>query len=66
LAVEGAAILTDALAKHNGNFESAFRDYNNDLRPFIEEIQDEAAYNVKEKSVLATEEAIRKRNREGF
>lgn len=66
LAVEGAAALADALGKHNGNFELAFRDYNNNLRPFIEEVQAEAAYNVKEKFVLATEEAIRKRNMEGF
>lgn len=66
LAVEGAAALTDALEKHYGNFDLAFQDYNNNLRPFIEEVQAEAAYNVKEKFVLATEEAIRKRNMEGF
>ena len=66
LAVEGAAALADALEKHNGNFEWAFRDYNNNLHPFIEEVQAKAAYNVKEKFVLTTEEAICKRNMEGF
>lgn len=66
LAVEGAAALADALAKHNGNFDSAFQEYNNNLRPFIEEVQADAKYNVKEKFIPATEEAIRKRNMEGF
>ncbi|WP_343667974.1 FAD-dependent monooxygenase [Chitinophaga sp.] len=66
LAMDGAAALADALEKHNGNFESAFRDYNKNLRPLIEEVQADAAYNVKEKFVLATEEAIRQRNQAGF
>jgi 2-polyprenyl-6-methoxyphenol hydroxylase-like FAD-dependent oxidoreductase len=66
LAVDGAAALADALQKHNGNFESAFQQYNNNLRPFITAIQAEAEFNVKEKFIPATEEAILKRNSEGF
>jgi 2-polyprenyl-6-methoxyphenol hydroxylase-like FAD-dependent oxidoreductase len=66
LAVEGAAALADALQKHNGNFELAFQDYNNNLRPFIDAIQAEAELNVTEKFIPATEEAIRNRNATGF
>lgn len=66
LALEGAAALADALQKHNGNFESAFQDYNKNLRPFIEEVQAEAALNVTETFIPATEDAIRERNKRGF
>lgn len=66
LAMEGAAALADALLKHNGNFELAFQDYNKNLRPFIEEVQAEAEFNVREKFIPLTNESIRKRNLEGF
>ena len=66
LSISGATALADALQKHNGNFESAFRDYNKNLRPFIEEVQATAEFNVKENFIPRTEEAIRKRNTEGF
>lgn len=66
LSVIGAATLADALEKHNGNFELAFQDYNKDLRPFIEEVQAIAEFNVRENFIPRTEEAIRKRNTEGF
>lgn len=66
LAVEGAAALAGALQQHNGNFEPAFQDYNKNLRPFIEEVQADAAFNVRENFIPRTEEAIRKRNTEGF
>lgn len=66
LSVEGATALADALQKHSGNFELAFKDYNQNLRPFIEEVQVEAEVNVKENFIPRTEEAIRKRNTEGF
>jgi 2-polyprenyl-6-methoxyphenol hydroxylase-like FAD-dependent oxidoreductase len=62
LAVHGATVLADALQKYNGNFESAFQDYNKDLRPFIEEVQATAELNLRENFILETEEAIRKRN----
>lgn len=66
LSVIGAAALADALERHNGNFESAFADYNKELRPFIEEVQAIAEFNVREKFIPRTEEAIRKRNLNGF
>ncbi len=64
LAINGATALADALQKHEGNFELAFQDYNKDLRPFIEEIQAMAEFNVRENFIPRTEEAIRKRNTE--
>lgn len=66
LSMEGAAVLADALLKYEGDFEPAFRDYNQNLRPFIEEIQAIAELNVRENFIPRTEEAIRKRNMEGF
>jgi hypothetical protein len=62
LAVNGATALADALRKHNGNHELAFRDYNENLRPFIETVQATAESNLKENFIIRTEEAIRKRN----
>jgi 2-polyprenyl-6-methoxyphenol hydroxylase-like FAD-dependent oxidoreductase len=64
LGMDGAAALADALQKHDGNFEPAFQDYNQNLRPFIEEVQATAEFNVKENFIPRTEEAIRKRNTE--
>jgi 2-polyprenyl-6-methoxyphenol hydroxylase-like FAD-dependent oxidoreductase len=64
LAINGAAALADAFEKHNGNFELAFADYNKDFRPFIEEVQAEAVRVGLESLVPATEEAIRKRNKQ--
>jgi 2-polyprenyl-6-methoxyphenol hydroxylase-like FAD-dependent oxidoreductase len=66
LSVIGAAALADALQKHNGNFEPAFQEYNKDLRPVVEEVQAVAEHNVRENFIPRTEEAIRKRNLEGF
>ncbi|MDB5155817.1 MAG: FAD-binding monooxygenase [Mucilaginibacter sp.] len=66
LSVIGATALADALQKHNGDFELAFRDYNKDLRPFIEEVQATAEFNVRENFIPRTEEAIRKRNTQTF
>jgi 2-polyprenyl-6-methoxyphenol hydroxylase-like FAD-dependent oxidoreductase len=62
LAVNGATVLADALQKHNGNFESAFQEYNKNLRPFIDQVQATAALNLRENFILRTEEAIQKRN----
>ena len=66
LAIDGAAALADAFHKHNGNFELAFQEYNKSFRPFIEEVQAEAVRMGLESLLPATEEAIRKRNTEGF
>jgi 2-polyprenyl-6-methoxyphenol hydroxylase-like FAD-dependent oxidoreductase len=62
LSISGAGALADALQKHNGNYELAFRDYNKNLRPFIEEVQATAELNVRENFIPRTEEAIHKRN----
>ncbi|MDN5286632.1 MAG: FAD-binding monooxygenase [Mucilaginibacter sp.] len=66
LAVSGAGALADALQKHNGDFKLAFQDYNNNLRPFIEEVQAQAELDLKENFIPRTEEAISKRNTTGF
>jgi len=66
LSVIGATTLADALQKHNGNYELAFQDYNQNLRLFIEEVQARAETNVRESFIPRTEEAIQKRNMNGF
>ena len=66
LAIDGAAALADAFLKHQGNFEPAFQEYNNSFRPFIEQLQaDVLNYNI-DALIPKTEEAINKRNKEGF
>ncbi|WP_394821458.1 FAD-dependent monooxygenase [Pendulispora albinea] len=62
LAIDGAAALADALRTRDGDFELAFRDYNEQFRPFIEEVQAEAVRVGLETLVPRTEEAIRTRN----
>ncbi|WP_374949199.1 FAD-dependent monooxygenase [Mucilaginibacter sp.] len=62
LSIAGAAALADALVKHNGNFENAFKEYNNSLRPFIEEVQATALNNVRKTFLPRTEEEIHQRN----
>lgn len=66
LAMEGAGTLADTLEKHNGDYELAFEDYNKNLRPFIEEIQARAESDLNENWIPRTQEAIDKRNKEGF
>ncbi|WP_421916777.1 hypothetical protein [Mesorhizobium sp.] len=61
LAIIGAAALADAFRKHQGDFELAFRDYNEGFRPYIEEVQANAASNL-DVLIPQTEEAIRERN----
>lgn len=62
LAIDGAAALADAMRKRDGDFELAFHDYNEQFRPFIDEIQAEAIRVGLEALVPRTEEAIRARN----
>lgn len=62
LGISGAVALADALQKHEGDIETAFQDYNTALRPFIEQVQAMAEFNVRENFIPRTEEAIRKRN----
>jgi len=65
LAIDGAAALADAFQHQKGDFELAFRDYNKDFRPYITEVQADAA-RMLESLILRTEQAISKRNTEGF
>jgi len=62
LAMDGAASLADALQKHAGDYELAFQEYNNTLRPFIEAVQADAVNFALEMMVPRTEEDIRNRN----
>jgi 2-polyprenyl-6-methoxyphenol hydroxylase-like FAD-dependent oxidoreductase len=66
LAIDGAAALADAFRKCEDNYELAFIEYNKSFRPFIEEIQADVVNFGVEALVPRTEEAIRKRNIEGF
>ncbi|RTE06768.1 FAD-dependent monooxygenase [Paenibacillus whitsoniae] len=61
LAIDGAAALADAFQKCHGDYELAFQEYNKSFRPFIEEVQANAALTV-DFLVPRTEEAIRERN----
>jgi 2-polyprenyl-6-methoxyphenol hydroxylase-like FAD-dependent oxidoreductase len=62
LAIIGAGALADAFAKNRGNFELAFQDYNKSFRPFIEDVQANAANNL-DLLIPKTEEGILERNR---
>lgn len=62
LAIDGAAAFCDALRAHDGNLERAFRSYDEQLRPFIDEVQAEAVRTGLETLVPRTEAAIRARN----
>lgn len=66
LAIDGAAALADAFEKCNGNYEMAFLEYNENFRPFIEEVQAEVVDFGIDVLIPRTEDAIRKRNKEGF
>jgi len=62
LAIDGAAALADAMRANAGNFEPAFRDYNQNFRPFIDSVQAEAVRTGLETLCPRTEQAIRARN----
>jgi 2-polyprenyl-6-methoxyphenol hydroxylase-like FAD-dependent oxidoreductase len=62
LAIDGAAALGDAMRKFPDDFERACREYDESLRPFIEQIQAGAVRTGLETLVPRTEEAIRARN----
>ncbi len=66
LAIDGAAALADAFLKCNNDFDSAFAEYNNSFRPFIEEVQAGVVNFGLEALLPRTEEAIRRRNAEGW
>ena len=62
LAIDGAAALADAMRESGGDFERAFKSYDDRFRPFIDEVQAEAVRTGLETLVPRTEEAIRARN----
>jgi len=62
LAIDGAAGLADAMGKFPDDFERACREYDESLRPFIDQVQAEAVRTGLETLVPRTEEAIRERN----
>ena len=62
LAIVGAAALSDAFAKHPGDFEAAFQQYDRSFRPFVEKVQAEAIEFGLETFAPRSEEAIRRRN----
>jgi 2-polyprenyl-6-methoxyphenol hydroxylase-like FAD-dependent oxidoreductase len=61
LAIDGAAALADAFRKWDGNFELAFKEYNESFRPFIEECHANAVTSL-EFLVPKTVEGLRARN----
>lgn len=63
LAIIGAAALADAFERHDGNFALAFEDYNASFRPYVEEVQANAANNLA-MLIPSTDEAIQRRNME--
>ncbi len=62
LAIVGANALADAFRKHPDNFERAFQEYNESLRPFVEEVQAEAVSFGLEMFVPRSKEALERRN----
>jgi 2-polyprenyl-6-methoxyphenol hydroxylase-like FAD-dependent oxidoreductase len=64
ISMQGAAGIADALLKNNGDHVAAFYEYEQTLRPHIEEVQAMAEHNVKENFLLKTNEDILKRNKE--
>lgn len=62
LAIVGATALADAFLKHQENFEAAFQEYNDSLRPFVEDVQARAVNFGLEMFVPRSEEALQRRN----
>lgn len=66
LAIDGAAALADAFEQSNFDYQQAFKIYNTEFRPFVEQLQEDVInYNL-DALVPKNEDAIRKRNKEGF
>jgi 2-polyprenyl-6-methoxyphenol hydroxylase-like FAD-dependent oxidoreductase len=62
LAIVGATALADAFQKNPGDFEKAFQEYNESLRPFVEGVQAQAVSFGLEMFVPRSEEALQRRN----
>jgi 2-polyprenyl-6-methoxyphenol hydroxylase-like FAD-dependent oxidoreductase len=63
MALIGAARLADALQRHPDDHATAFRDYEEGLRPFVEEVQDRAATGGMAMLFPADEAELEERNR---
>lgn len=63
LAIVGATALADALVKHLGKHDEAFREYDMSLRPFIDRVQKHTIEFGLGMFAPRTEEAIDERNR---
>ena len=66
LAIDGAAALANAFDKYPDDVEKAFQDYNVSFRPFVEDLQANVVDFGLNILIPKTEEAILKRNAEGF
>lgn len=66
LAIDGAAALADAFEKCDQNYMLAFQEYNESFRLFIERVQTEVIDFGIAAFLPRTEDAIRKRNKDGF
>jgi len=64
LSMRGAAALAAMLLKHKGNHDRAFKEYELELRPHIEDVQAKAEQHVITHFILKTEEEIYQRNTE--
>jgi 2-polyprenyl-6-methoxyphenol hydroxylase-like FAD-dependent oxidoreductase len=62
LAIVGATALADAFRNHPGDFEAAFQEYNDNLRPFVEQVQAQAVKFGLDMFVPRSEEALQIRN----
>jgi 2-polyprenyl-6-methoxyphenol hydroxylase-like FAD-dependent oxidoreductase len=62
LAIVGATALADAFAKHPGEYEAAFQDYEENLRPFVNDVQEQAVNFGLEMFLPSSEEALERRN----
>ncbi len=64
LAIRGAAALADALEASSGDFDAAFRRYNDSFHPYIEEVQARALVVAKETFLPRTRDAIPRKKRQ--
>jgi 2-polyprenyl-6-methoxyphenol hydroxylase-like FAD-dependent oxidoreductase len=62
LAIVGATALADAFKKYPEEYEAAFQQYSDSLRPFLEDVQAQAVNFGLEMFVPRSEEALEKRN----
>jgi 2-polyprenyl-6-methoxyphenol hydroxylase-like FAD-dependent oxidoreductase len=62
LAIIGATALADAFTNHPADFAAAFQEYNENLRPFVEDVQAQAVNFGIEMFVPSSKEALQKRN----